>query len=388
MMSTAFLRRSEVSAREANPTEEKRDEFVHYRINTNMEHIGEPASGMHHQTSDEPIVGVPMSQQQSHLNQQHQMLPQLRSPPQDSSSSCAHGASAAKVNVQDELRLRESWKVGSVIEVYSTSSSKWYIAQVVKIGAANAPGTLTAQFIGDNGQIMQKTMPKSDVQLAHFGRNTRQMPPGFQKVASESRPGEFSYQDTSTMTKYQTKEFAWQSYYEKVLKCEQAQQLLAQQHGGPAAKQASKPPHTMSLAQQPPMPAPPRTTESLSPELYAGANGPDPILARTWKDSKMPQESPQFMQPVTTSALGGNGAQSAGEAYSSYAANTGPPSKLESRPSFVQQCKPITVGEMSSLPKPASSGLQPSAPFPGYGQSFAVGSNAGYESYLASQGLL
>jgi len=373
MMSTAFLRRSDMNARERNPMEEKRDGVVLYRIETKMEeHMGEASYGMHqrsqqqqhHQesmyngmvTADEPILGVPISQQPAHefAHQQQPMPSHQAPPPQDSPASIAQGANAVKVNVQDELKLRESWNVGSVIEAYSSSSSKWYIAQVVKVGAKNAPSTLTAQFIGDNGQIMQKSMPRSDVQLAPFGRNTRQMPYGFQKVASESRPGEFSYQDTSTMTKYQTKEFAWQSYYLKILKCEQAQLLLAQQHGAPPSNQASKPAPTMSLGQQPPTPAPQAKVESLSPELYAG-----------------------FMQPVTTSALTGGGAQSASGAYASYAANT----------SSEQQAKPQTVGDMSSLPKTASSGLLPSTPFAGYGQSFAVGSNAGYESYLASMGL-
>merc|ERR1719421_2808671 len=136
----------------------------------------------------------------------------------------------------DELNQRKSWDVGCVLEVFSSSAGKWYIGQIAQVGEGATAHMITVQFIGDNGQIMQKSMPRSDVQLAPFGRNTRQMPPGFQKVASESRPGEFSYQDTSTMTKYQTKEFAWQSYYLKVLKCEQAQQLLAQGGGAPQSQ--------------------------------------------------------------------------------------------------------------------------------------------------------
>lgn len=362
-----------------------------------MEEIGEAEYGGHHHqshhnhqqdsvyngmvTSDEPILGVPINQQQPPRSQQK--MPSHQAPPAHDSTASVSGA---KMNVQDELKLRESWSVGSVIEVYSSSASKWYIAQVVKVGAANAPSTLTVQFIGDNGQIMQKSMPRSDMQLAPFGRNTRQMPPGFQKVASESRPGEFSYQDTSTMTKYQTKEFAWQSYYLKVLKCEQAQQLLAQGGGAPQSQpQAMKPAPTMSLANQAPSHAPQQKVESLSPELYAGANGPDPVLAKTWKDTNQQEAPRQYMQPITTPALNGGGAQSASEAYASYAASSDA-NKLQSRPSFVQQTKPKTVGDMSSIQQP-SSALKPSAPFPGYGQSFAVGQNAGYESYLASQGI-
>jgi hypothetical protein len=396
--------------------EEKRDGVVQYRINCHMEQEHEASYGMHQQgqqqqyqeplysgmvTADEPIMGVPISQQLPHGNQhmppppppqpqqqqqqQQQMPPHQAPPPQDSAR--AQGANAGKMNVQDELQMRQSWAVGSVIEVYSSSASKWYIASVVKVGAKGAPLTLTVQFIGDNGQIMQKSMPRSDMQLAPFGRNTRQMPPGFQKVESASRPGEFSYQDTNTMTKYQTKEFAWQCYYQKVLKCEQAQQLLAQQHGAPPStpNEAPKPAPTMSLA-----PPPSKVGGSLSPDLYAGASGPDPILAKTWKDQ---QEAPmQYNQPVTTGPLNGGsicnkvtgGVQSAEEAYASYAANAGP-SNLKSAASFMQPIS--TLGDLSSLPASGNGGLQPSTPFPGYGQSFAVGQNAGYESYLASQGL-
>merc|ERR1711865_698405 len=76
---------------------------------------------------------------------------------------------------------------------------------------------------------MQKSGPRSDAQFAAFGSNTRQTPPGFQKVASESRPGEFSYQDSASGQKYQTKEIAWQSHYAPILQSEQAQQLLREQ---------------------------------------------------------------------------------------------------------------------------------------------------------------
>merc|ERR1719421_1529441 len=129
----------------------------------------------------------------------------------------------------DELNQRKSWDVGCVLEVFSSSAGKWYIAQLAQVGDKATAHMITVQFVGDNGQIMQKTMPRSDVQLANFGRNTRQMPPGFQKVASQSRAGEFSYLDSSNGQKYQTKELAWQNYYANILKSEQAQQLLKQQ---------------------------------------------------------------------------------------------------------------------------------------------------------------
>lgn len=126
----------------------------------------------------------------------------------------------------DELQQRELWTVGSCVEVFSSSASKWYIAQVKALGEEQSAGVLTVQFIGDNGQILQKSMPRSDAHLAFVGRNTRLMPPNFQKVSSESRPGQFSYQDTETGAKYATKELAWENHYIKILQCEQAQDLL------------------------------------------------------------------------------------------------------------------------------------------------------------------
>merc|ERR1719247_2539971 len=99
---------------------------------------------------------------------------------------------------------------------------------MVEVGEKATAHMITVQFIGDTSQIMQKSMPRSDVQLAVFGRNTRQMPPGFQKVASQSRPGQHSYEDSSSGQKYQTKELAWQNYYAALLKSEQAQSLLKQ----------------------------------------------------------------------------------------------------------------------------------------------------------------
>merc|ERR1711924_408184 len=110
------------------------------------------------------------------------------------------------------------------------------------------------------GQVMQKQMPRGDVQLAPFGRNTRQMPPGFEKVASQSRPGEFSYMDSSSGTKYQTKELAWQNYYQAVLKSEQAQNLLRQQSLAPVGQAAA--PQAQSAAEQ-------SAAERLAAELLA-----------------------------------------------------------------------------------------------------------------------
>jgi hypothetical protein len=126
-------------------------------------------------------------------------------------------------NTSDELQRRELWTVGSCLEVFSSTASKWYIAQVRDMPNAHM---VTVQFVGDNGQILQKSMPRTEPQLATFGRNTRLLPPNFQKVTSQSRPGQFSYQDSESGAKYQTNELAWENYYDAILSCEQAMQLL------------------------------------------------------------------------------------------------------------------------------------------------------------------
>jgi len=322
------------------------------------------------------------------ISQQHQPCPSM------APSNVGSIAPAARtMNVTEELKMREAWAVGSVVEVYSASASKWYIAQVVQLGENATAHMLTVQFVGDNGQVMQKSMPRSDVQLAIFGRNTRQMPPNFQKVASESRPGQFSYQDSASGHKYQTKELAWQNYYQSILKSEQAQQLLRQQsltpqpqpQAQPAAQAvaerlaaerlkpaALQPAPTMSL-----VPAPVKKVEScLSSDLYARAQGPDPVLAnlRSYQSAntvhydahndEMPKA--HTVQHIVES---GSGSIHQPPLQRSISAAT---------PAMPQ--KPQTTGDISSLPRSG-------APFPGYGQSFAVGTNAGYEAYLVSQGM-
>merc|ERR1711892_65271 len=109
-------------------------------------------------------------------------------------------------------------QVGSVIEVFSATTSKWYIAQLVEVGENANAHMITVQFVGDTGQVMQMTMPRDCTQISAFGTNTRHMPPGFHKVASQSRPGEVSYQDSASGLKYQTNELAWQNYYGAILK--------------------------------------------------------------------------------------------------------------------------------------------------------------------------
>jgi len=304
------------------------------------------------------------------------------------------------MNVLDELKLRESWIVGSVMEVFSSSAAKWYIAQVKDVGTKGTPNAhmITAQFVGDNGQILQKSQPRSDVQLATFGKNTRQMPPNFQKVASESRPGQFSYQDSESGQKYQTKELAWENYYVVILKCEQAQTLLKQQclnpqQAAPASAQAPAErlaaermqPQALQAAPTMSLAPAPKAGSGYSSDLYAGAHGPDPVLAKSLQAAS---HHASYSASNNGSVVGSVVNQPrARDVYSQprMSSSCTPSTVSASPPQNVQ--KPQTMGDLSSLAQPQTSNLQPSKPFPGYGQSFAVGTSAGYDAYLASQGM-
>merc|ERR1719498_1457945 len=51
------------------------------------------------------------------------------------STAAGGGSTCGKpFNVMDELEQRKSWAVGTVIEVFSASATKWYIAQLVQVG--------------------------------------------------------------------------------------------------------------------------------------------------------------------------------------------------------------------------------------------------------------
>lgn len=380
-------------------------------------------------TCDQPIQAPLLSQhspqkpaQAPGLESQHSAFTALTSVSQQrpcpsmapsNVGSCA--PEARTLNVGEELKMRESWAVGSVIEVFSSSAAKWYIAQVVQLGEKTTAHMLTVQFVGDNGQILQKSMPRSDVQLAVFGKNTRMMPPNFQKVASESRPGQFAYQDSASGQKYQTKEFAWQKYYEGILKSEQAQQLLKQQSLVAQPLPQMQPQLQSQLQVQPQASSQAvAAAEKLKPApIFTPVVSADPQPAPTMCLAPTPLKRVEsFGSDVTclpqrslsakphvagASALGSKAMPEAHTVQNVAELQFGAPvqraassavastvSDLRSLPAATPTTpqKPQTTGDLSSGGLPRSG-----APFPGYGQSFAVGNNAGYESYLASQGL-
>mmetsp|Transcript_154516 Transcript_154516/g.296632 ORF Transcript_154516/g.296632 Transcript_154516/m.296632 type:complete len:248 (-) Transcript_154516:71-814(-) len=75
------------------------------------------------------------------------------------------------------------------------------------------------QFWLDADHAKQKSLYRSDnQQLAPLGTNLiGELPPTFKVKPSQSRPGQSSYADTTTGTKYQTVEQAWQVYFKRLL---------------------------------------------------------------------------------------------------------------------------------------------------------------------------
>jgi len=240
---------------------------------------------------------------------------------------------------------------------------------------------------------------------------------------SESRPGQFSYQDSSSGQKYQTKELAWQNYCASILQSEQAQALLAQglpqpsQQAPPQQAAAAQlaadilkpsplqPTPTMNLAAYAAMPA----AKMDSPYVYAARSGVDVGAVSTDGGYVASRPSTQNLQsagaavsvvqraastaasrPQTVTDLPSfpQNFQTANGAAAStvqWSAPTAAPQPQTVR-DVIAAPQPQTVSDLSSLPQPQG-GSKLSKPFPGYGQSFAVGTNAGYEAYLASQGL-
>lgn len=111
----------------------------------------------------------------------------------------------------------EDVELGAVVEVYSATSCLWYPAAVT--GVDRKPGgleVLTVYFFVDN-EPKQKSVLSGDSQLAPLGTHTGgQLPPGFQRTPSQSRPGHFVYMDATTGIKYATAQLAWRLHFQRL----------------------------------------------------------------------------------------------------------------------------------------------------------------------------
>jgi len=156
-----------------------------------------------------PPAGQPSGQR--HYREQEGAPPPLRSAPSFASSagsapSCMGGGSVGR-------QQRTAWQEGDVVEVFSTSGNRWYVASIVQVSNQ----VLTVLFYDEAGP-KNKSLYRTDVQLAPLGSNCSDLPPGFVVKPSQNRPGMMAYLDATTGLKYGTLEMAWQTHFERLLK--------------------------------------------------------------------------------------------------------------------------------------------------------------------------
>lgn len=138
---------------------------------------------------------------------------------------------------------RSMWRQGSILEIYSGSNVRWYPALLLRVQPGQGtPDVLTMQFWINDADAKQKSLYRSDQQLAPLATHLRgELPPGFSLKPSQSRPGQHVFMDMTTGTKYQTVELAWQTHFQRLLERPAAagqetvcnlpsSQLLAPQH--------------------------------------------------------------------------------------------------------------------------------------------------------------
>lgn len=114
-------------------------------------------------------------------------------------------------SVVTELERRRRWDRGCIVEVFSASLDRWCVARVADTCMA---GAVTVRFLGHHGCLLQKTLPKNDLQLAVLGSHTTELPPDFRTVSSKSLPGRNAYLNAGTGLKYQCRSQAWAVYFD------------------------------------------------------------------------------------------------------------------------------------------------------------------------------
>eukprot|EP00933_Yihiella_yeosuensis_P066384 TRINITY_DN70638_c0_g1_i1.p1 TRINITY_DN70638_c0_g1~~TRINITY_DN70638_c0_g1_i1.p1 ORF type:complete len:467 (-),score=75.59 TRINITY_DN70638_c0_g1_i1:93-1493(-) len=126
------------------------------------------------------------------------------------------GSIAGSVLDDNPSSGRESWREGSIIEVFSASTNRWYAAQLVEVKWQDGQEVLTVLFyVGDEAK--QKSVYRTDKALTSLGEHTiGELPPGFETRPSQSRPGQLVYLDATTGTKYASPELAWRLHFERM----------------------------------------------------------------------------------------------------------------------------------------------------------------------------
>lgn len=130
-------------------------------------------------------------------------------------------AAPAPMHVQttNEETQRNLWRQGSILEIYSGSTGRWYPSLLLRLQPGQGtPDVVTTQFWINAEDAKQKSLYRNDQQLAPLGTNLKgELPPGFCVKPSQSRPGQSVFQDLSTGMKYQTVELAWQTHFQRLL---------------------------------------------------------------------------------------------------------------------------------------------------------------------------
>eukprot|EP00929_Paragymnodinium_shiwhaense_P013524 TRINITY_DN121377_c0_g1_i1.p1 TRINITY_DN121377_c0_g1~~TRINITY_DN121377_c0_g1_i1.p1 ORF type:complete len:493 (+),score=123.99 TRINITY_DN121377_c0_g1_i1:112-1479(+) len=137
---------------------------------------------------------------------------------------------------------------GAVVEIYSNTEARWLVALVVAPAAgADAAAAVNVRFLDSTSRIREKVFPPGHPQLAAFGahfveetkrRGGDALPPGFEAVASQSRPGQVSYLQASKQQKFAHLEMAWKVYLDEQLGKSQKPAAAAAAAGAQAAQAA------------------------------------------------------------------------------------------------------------------------------------------------------
>lgn len=140
----------------------------------------------------------------------------------------------------DQVTRQEDWDVCSVLEVFSASAGRWYVACVIAVDAMLQ--MLTVQFWASDGSPKNKHLMRDSEQLAELGTHTSELPPGFSAFPSESRPEHFTFFDSATGEGYASLEEAWQVYFDRLLYQPEAVQEVAEAPPSPQDGESPPPP--------------------------------------------------------------------------------------------------------------------------------------------------
>ncbi|CAE8611551.1 unnamed protein product [Polarella glacialis] len=109
------------------------------------------------------------------------------------------------------------WADGTVIEVFSATTNRWYPALITKVQPQTDGREVLTVLFYVRDEAKQKSMYREDKHLTELGTHTfGELPPGFETRPSQSRPGQLVYLDATTGTKYASPQLAWRLHFERL----------------------------------------------------------------------------------------------------------------------------------------------------------------------------